>query len=140
MIHSTISGIRLGNQNLSIIRSTVVRRARPQFHWPEYKELEGMNMLLKSFSEIWHDRNPVEIHSSDEPMSEFALSDSNVLLSGSAAANIIVRNYYDHFPDIRYTVDYSMPDYQNLHIIDRNNRKKIFPTYQQDGFGHAKLL
>ncbi len=40
-------------------------------------------------------------------MSEFALSESHVLLSGSAAANIIVRNYYDHFTDIRYTVDYN---------------------------------
>ena len=130
----------IGSQNLNIIRSTLIRRIRSKYHWPEYKELEGMNLLLKSFSEIWHDRNPVEIHSCSEPQSEHSLFDSNVLLSGSGAANTLVRNHFDHFENLRYYVNYTMPDYQNLHIIDRQTKKKITATYQTDDFGSTRLV
>lgn len=41
----------IGTQNISVIRSTPVHRNKLQYHWPEYKELEGINLLLKSFSE-----------------------------------------------------------------------------------------
>lgn len=130
----------LHEQPLVLIHSVPVYRRKKDYGWSASKEQEGVEFLYESFAKMWYDRNPVMSKSSDNNAVEDHLYNSNVLLSGSAASNQFIRTYFDHFREPRYIIDYTMPDYKDLAIVDRTSGKKRYARYLDDDLGSPMLL
>lgn len=124
------------DQSLTIIHSTPVRRRQSQWTSTADNERDGIQRLFQTFTQLWHDKNPLEILRADTPTAEKILETSTVLLSGSAVSNALTRHYINHFAGLRYIVEYTMPDYQNIHIKDQKNNTILKAQYEDDGFGN----
>lgn len=129
----------LHEQPLLVIHSVPVYRKKKDRSWSSSKEQEGVELLYESFSKMWYEQNPVTSKSSDNTAVENHLHTSNVLLSGSAASNQFIRKYFDHFRGLRYFIDYSMPDYGDLAIVDKVSGGKYYAQYIDDGLGTYTL-
>jgi len=129
----------LHEQPLLVIHSVPVYRRKRDHRWSSSKEQEGVELLYESFAKMWYEQNPVTSKNSDNPAVENHLYTSNVLLSGSAASNQFIRTYFDHFQGLRYFIDYSMPDYKDLAIVDKLTGEKGYAQYLDDGFGTSTL-
>ena len=106
----------IANKKLFIIHGVPVYRKNKEWDWATDKDRAGMSLLHRSFSEMWNARNPVEDYSCATPNIENFLANSNILLSGGAVSNTVTRDYFNYFKGIRYCINYSMPNYCNIHI------------------------
>ena len=118
-----------------LMHSVPIYRRSKKFDWPSDKEQDGIWHLQRAFEKMWEGQNPIEQLSSSTPHIEQQLYSSNIIITGSTASNVIARTYFEHFKGLRYGTNYFMPDYTDIHIYDRQKRKKIYSRYAKDDFG-----
>jgi LmbE family N-acetylglucosaminyl deacetylase len=130
----------LGSKKLMIIHAQAVHRKKKDFHWTTDKDRDGISLLSRAFNELWVGKSPIEDQSSLAEYAELYLETSNVLLSGGAVSNRITREFFNHFTGIKYAIDYTMPHYTDIRILDRLKSKIIKAKYKDDESGRRTLL
>lgn len=123
----------LDGRNLVIIHAAPVWRSRLDGNWASDKDREGISLVYRAFREMWEGRAPVEDMSCKTPGIEGYTAVYDVLLSGGAVSNSVTREYFNHFPSIRYAIDYSMPNYTDIRIRDRLRDESLYASYESDG-------
>ncbi len=130
----------LESHKLMIVHAQPVHRKKKEFHWPTDKDRDGISLLSRAFNELWAGKSPIQDHSSLAEYAETYLETSNVLLSGGAVSNRITREFFNHFKGIRYAIDYTMPNYTDIVIVDRLKSKRITAKYKDDEMGRRTPL
>lgn len=121
----------ISERKLVIIHAVPVWRRSREFWWPSDGDRVGISRLYRTFNDVWHGRVPIEDHSCEGTAIERLLDSNDILLSGGAVSNHITRGYYNHFSNIRYVVDYTMPDYSDTRIADRSGQTTIRAKYSR---------
>jgi LmbE family N-acetylglucosaminyl deacetylase len=127
-------------RQMFLIYAIPVQRKNLDYIWPIDRDREGISRLYNRFNESWNRLSrtlPIRDVSSDHPHAESILQTSDILLSGGAVSNVITRNHFNHFPGIRYAIDYVMPDYRNISIFDRKKQERIKARYYMDDLGNT---
>ncbi len=128
----------IGDRTLFHIHSIPVLRSEPQYNWQPHMDSHGLDVLQRSFYQRWRapaTAVPIDSIRCDNPHVQSMLKTNDVLISGGAVSNIVTRTYLNHFVGIRYVIDYSMPDYQNICVFDRKSTKRITASYERDSYG-----
>lgn len=63
------------------------------------------------------------------------MEDEHVIISGGSVSNTISRDYFDHFSDIKFKIDYEMPGYKNINILNIHNGQRLFSEYGRSHSG-----
>ncbi len=129
----------LNNNQLSIVCSTPVAQRKERRELYLDHEHTGVQELSSSFASLWHDKNPLELLRWNHPQAEKILWNSHVVLCGSSVSNFITEHYFNHLPNLRFIVDYTMPDYKSIVILDRHRKQEIAAVYEKDEFGDTIL-
>ena len=124
------------NDPIINIHAVPVARRHKEYDWPIDKDREGMAYLRRAFTKFWYGPPPIDEFSCGTEGVDRFLYNSNILLSGGAVSNGITRNQFNHFPGLRYTIDYDMPDYRNIRIRDSRSGQPITSEYMDDEFGN----
>lgn len=117
---------------LTIIYSLPAEREKKDGTWQGGKERKGVSLLSRSFNEKWYGSHPIESLGWDDARTKKLLSSNDILLSGGAVSNEIVRTHFNHFKGVRYVIDYVMPNFTNIHIFDKVANKHIYAKYAVD--------
>lgn len=130
----------IGDRRLVVIHAEPVSRRNRDGLWQVDMDREGIALLNHTFGDMWVGRHPLREMRAGNPSAEDLLSSSDILLSGSAVSNLITRNYFNHFDGLRYVIDYTMPDYCNIRIYDRQVGSNIFASYRGGEFQRRRLI
>lgn len=98
------------------------RLAAARFYIREFKETEGLEALRAAFAKHYARRRLRSI-SADSDAADEALGKGSVILVGGSVSNRLVRDYFNHFAGLRYIIDYEMPGFDNIHLLDRQSGK-----------------
>lgn len=125
----------LENRKLMNIHGLPVYRKKKEYDWPSDKDRDGMARLRRAFIDRWFGPPPLDEYNCATERVDALLYKHDIFLSGGAVSNIVTRNYFNHFIGVRYVIDYDMPDYRNIRILDRQEMKRITAAYEEDEFG-----
>ena len=128
------------NLHLIVIHAEPVHRVVQQWQWSIDKDRAGLNLLHRSFIEHWLGKDPVHDLSCQDDSAESVIWEHNILLSGGAVSNTISRHYFNHFKKINYVIEYSMPGYQDVEILDRANGRAVRAVYSADRYRQSKVV
>jgi LmbE family N-acetylglucosaminyl deacetylase len=129
----------LNNNQLSIIYSAPVAQRKERRELYLEHEHTGVQELSSTFASLWHDKNPLELVRCNHPQAEKILWNSHVVLCGGSVSNSVTEHYFNHLQNLRFVVDYTMPDYKNVFIVDRHRKEEISAVYTKDEFGDMIL-
>ncbi|MCA9375291.1 PIG-L family deacetylase, partial [Candidatus Dojkabacteria bacterium] len=130
----------IGDQDLYYIHSLPRIGSKPDIdNWIPNKDRVGAAQLRENLVQHYDYKRFIEIPSSHHKV-EQVIESENILLGGGPVNNIVTRNYFNHFPNIRYIVDYDMPGYQNVRVLDRYEKVIILPNYTLTKEGKRILL
>jgi LmbE family N-acetylglucosaminyl deacetylase len=131
----------IDDRPLNMITSVPISRSVKEFNWPSHHDVTGIVLFRRSMD--LRRRLPggvpaIEEFRCDQRQAEETLkAGADVLLSGGAVSNAITRHYFNHFDGIRYVIDYSMPDYRNVRILDRTTGVSLKASYETDVEGNT---
>jgi hypothetical protein len=129
----------LGERSITIIHAVpILRQQTPNYRWAVDRDRDGIAQLRSCFDTLMVGGPRVEELSCRTPDIESVLRKGHVLLSGGAASNSITRDHFNHYPGLRYVIDFDMPNYHNIRILDRNGYVRIHPKYEQDQLGNTR--
>ena len=121
----------LGNTETPLIHGVPVRRHRQQYQWKTDKDREGIQRLSEAFRKMWFSKTPFWESSSEAAGVERVLERGPVILSGGPVSNVITRDYLMRIPSLRYVIEYDMPDWENIRIVDRLRHREIRAEYKK---------
>jgi hypothetical protein len=124
----------IGHRKLVLVYAVPVYRPIKEWNWPTDKDREGIALLRRAFSTHFK-QDPIEEFSCGTPNVETFLERSDIFLSGGAVSNTLTRSYFNHFRGLRYVIDYEMPNYSNISIMDRCGSRRLHAEYKNDVVG-----
>lgn len=101
----------------------------------EFKEREGVELLRHAFSQQWYRSHTLHSITSASERAEDYLNEQCIIIGGGPVSNRIAREYFNHFANVRYVIDYTMPGFRDIRILDRARSATITPVYDRSAEG-----
>lgn len=120
-----------------------IMQPRMQYNWPSDSGQIGLDDLDLSFKEHWHfanRRHPIIRLRCDQRDVDLIVTRGDILIDGGAVSNRVARDYLNHFEGVRYIIDYRMPEYRDVHVLDRDQNVQLGATYDFDSYGRQTVI
>ncbi len=119
-----------------LVRSTEVHYiyATPTYHNRHEEDLRNMSaraalgQLRRALEPAWTVR---EIPESSEDW-EALIANANLILEGGPVSNRLTAQYFNHIRALQYVIDYDMPSFRDIRIVDRIRSKSIRAVYESN--------
>jgi LmbE family N-acetylglucosaminyl deacetylase len=98
-----------------------------------YHESTGRDRLRESFASAWRPTNPLREHFSNSPDAEVVLRSENVILVGGGVNNPLVRDHFNRWRPVTWTIEYDMPGMEPVYLLHRPSGRRFFPERLADG-------
>jgi LmbE family N-acetylglucosaminyl deacetylase len=103
--------------------------------WSPMGDRPGVTILREQGHRLLGERLQIREAASDQQTVGNLLTKEHVLLSGGAVSNAVTREHFNHYRGARYVIDYEMPGYRNIMIVDRVTGRHTEARYEQDAHG-----
>jgi len=128
---NTLWSYLLDDDSLSVIYGEPAFRRNRSHNWPTGKDRDGVQQLRGAFRSNRTYPPHIEEVRATETAVETVLESSHILLGSGPVSNAVTRHYFNHFRGLRYVIDYDMPDFQRIRILDKVAGNYIFAEYDK---------
>jgi LmbE family N-acetylglucosaminyl deacetylase len=95
--------------------------------WSTDHESRSRDMLRDAFNDKWIPTTPLHERTSNTPEAVRQIASSHVMLVGGPVNNPLTRDTLNRFNEVRWIIEYGMPDREPVFLLDKATGERHFP-------------